>query len=240
MCSKPGEEPGWGRNGKGTKALSTSTNQANASPSWKQEVNQRVAAHKDRKASSIAEPEAISETHSSASRRAVAAAARVAARFRDEFCATAQVEPQTFALQTMADEYTVRIDVSQLHQILWNLCENALRHGAPADHAAIDGSARAHVELRLTRIARHARVCLEVADRGPGVDTAHVERIFEPFFTRGVQGTGLGLFLARDLAEINDVTLLYEPRKGGGSIFRLVFADASRWAETRLSPSPVS
>ncbi len=83
MCPKPGEEPGWGRNGKGTKALSTSTNQANVSPSWKQEVNQRVAAHKDRKASSIAEPEAISETHSSASRRAVAAAARVAARFRD-------------------------------------------------------------------------------------------------------------------------------------------------------------
>jgi len=38
------------------------------------------------------------------------------------------------------------------------------------------------------------------------------------------------LFLARELAEINGATLLYEPRKGGGSLFRLVFADPARWA----------
>ena len=66
-----------------------------------------------------------------------------------------------------------------------------------------------------------------------------MERIFEPFFTRGTQGTGLGLFLARELAEINGATLLYEPRKGGGSVFRLVFADASRWASVMLPGAPV-
>ena len=42
-------------------------------------------------------------------------------------------------------------------------------------------------------------------------------------------GTGLGLFLARELAQTNGATLLYEPRTGGGSIFRLVFADPRRW-----------
>jgi two-component system sensor histidine kinase PilS (NtrC family) len=57
-----------------------------------------------------------------------------------------------------------------------------------------------------------------------------VERIFEPFFSSG-QGTGLGLFLARELAQANGATLLYEPRHGGGSIFRLVFADPNRWIE---------
>jgi two-component system sensor histidine kinase PilS (NtrC family) len=56
-----------------------------------------------------------------------------------------------------------------------------------------------------------------------------VERIFEPFFTRGRAGTGLGLFLARELAQTNGATLLYEARAGGGSIFRLVFADPTRW-----------
>jgi uncharacterized RDD family membrane protein YckC len=56
-------------------------NQAGLPPSWKQEVNQRVAAHKDRKISSAAEPEAIAEPHHSASSRAAAAAARVAARY---------------------------------------------------------------------------------------------------------------------------------------------------------------
>jgi len=69
---------------------------------------------------------------------------------------------------------------------------------------------------------------LEVTDRGPGVPREHMDRIFEPFFSGG-QGTGLGLFLARELAQTNGATLLYEPRHGGGSIFRLVFADPRRW-----------
>ncbi len=43
------------------------------------------------------------------------------------------------------------------------------------------------------------------------------------------RGTGLGLFLARELAQTNGATLLYEPRAGGGSVFRLVFADPRRW-----------
>jgi two-component system sensor histidine kinase PilS (NtrC family) len=53
--------------------------------------------------------------------------------------------------------------------------------------------------------------------------------VFEPFYTRGAGGTGLGLYLARELAEINGAALLYEPRRGGGSVFRLVFADPTRW-----------
>ena len=83
-------------------------------------------------------------------------------------------------------------------------------------------------------MARYGRVCLEVSDRGAGVAPADVERIFEPFYTRGAEGTGLGLFLARELAEINGATLLYEPRKGGGSLFRFVFADPARWAAARV------
>ena len=62
----------------------------------------------------------------------------------------------------------------------------------------------------------------------PGRGAEHAERIFEPFFSGG-RGTGLGLFLARELAQTNGATLLYEPRAGGGSMFRLVFADPRRW-----------
>jgi two-component system sensor histidine kinase PilS (NtrC family) len=72
------------------------------------------------------------------------------------------------------------------------------------------------------------RPFLEVADRGPGVASEHAERMFEPFYSGG-HGTGLGLFLARELAQTNGATLLYEARPGGGSIFRLVFADPRRW-----------
>jgi two-component system sensor histidine kinase PilS (NtrC family) len=153
-------------------------------------------------------------------------------RFRDEFCQTTQCDPQRFRLALGVPDLEALVDASQLHQILWNLCENALRHGRGAEAEAV-------VEVRLLRVARYGRVCLEVSDRGAGVAPADVERIFEPFYTRGEEGTGLGLFLARELAEINGATLLYEPRKGGGSLFRLVFADPGRWAAALSSAAPV-
>jgi two-component system sensor histidine kinase PilS (NtrC family) len=70
-----------------------------------------------------------------------------------------------------------------------------------------------------------------VADRGPGIDVPDVERVFEPFYSKSDKGTGLGLFLARELAQTNGATLLYEPRSGGGSLFRLVFSDPVRWVQ---------
>jgi two-component system sensor histidine kinase PilS (NtrC family) len=73
------------------------------------------------------------------------------------------------------------------------------------------------------------RPCLEVGDPGPGISPEVADRMFEPFFTRGGEGAGLGLFLARELAQANSATLLYEPRNGGGSLFRIVFTDPQRW-----------
>ena len=63
-----------------------------------------------------------------------------------------------------------------------------------------------------------------VADRGPGIPSAEAERIFQPFYRHAdsapdVGRAGLGLSIARRLAEIQQGTLLYEPRPGGGSVF---------------------
>jgi two-component system sensor histidine kinase PilS (NtrC family) len=66
-----------------------------------------------------------------------------------------------------------------------------------------------------------------VADRGPGIDVVDTEQIFEPFFTSGPGGTGLGLFIARELAQCNRAVLFHEQRQGG-SVFRIV-ADPQRW-----------
>ncbi|MCB1625077.1 MAG: PAS domain-containing sensor histidine kinase [Pseudomonadales bacterium] len=142
--------------------------------------------------------------------------------FRAEFAATMQVSPAQLELAGPQFEVNVRADPSHLRQVIWNLCENALRYG-------VQPGATARVELRFGRLQKSSRPFLEVADRGPGIPEEHRERIFEPFFTAGGRGTGLGLFVARELAQSNRALLAYEPRPSGGSIFRVVFADPERW-----------
>jgi two-component system sensor histidine kinase PilS (NtrC family) len=143
--------------------------------------------------------------------------------FRDEFCATMQIKPERLALSSLLGDVEVQVDPSQLRQIVWNLCENAVKYGAGTDPGTDT------IELRIGRLASTARPFLEVADRGPGIAVQHRERIFEPFFTGNERGTGLGLFLSRELAQTNGATLLYEPRTSGGSLFRIVFRDPERW-----------
>jgi len=141
--------------------------------------------------------------------------------FLVEFRATLQLDDGRLGLEAEVPGLEVQFDSSHLHQVLWNLCDNALKHAA--------GGAAAPVVLRIGRIASTGRPYLEVADRGTGIDPANAERIFEPFFTNGTGGTGLGLFISRELCQTNGALLAYEARPGGGSIFRIVFADPRRW-----------
>lgn len=143
--------------------------------------------------------------------------------FQAEFCATMQFPAARLRLvRGDPPEVEVRVDPGHLRQIVWNLCENAVRHG-------LDGRPEGVIELRMGRLRPSMRPCLEVADPGPGIDPEVAERMFEPFFTRGGEGSGLGLFLARELAQTNSATLLYEPGSTGGSVFRIVFTDPQRW-----------
>jgi two-component system sensor histidine kinase PilS (NtrC family) len=114
------------------------------------------------------------------------------------------------------------MDPTHLHQVIWNLCDNAVKY-ASATAGAIA------VELRCGYLETSGRPFIEVADRGPGIDPQNVEKIFEPFYTGQAGGTGLGLYISRELAERNGATLRYYPRSGGGSAFRVVFADPHRW-----------
>ncbi|HEY4646961.1 MAG TPA: ATP-binding protein [Steroidobacteraceae bacterium] len=142
--------------------------------------------------------------------------------FRDEFCQTTQTSETAIDVAVEGGDIEIRVDPSHLHQVLWNLCENALKYAGNADSTRV-------VELRCGRMAGTGRPFLEVADRGPGIDRQSVDRIFEPFFTSSKGGTGLGLFIARELCQCNGALLVYEPRGGGGSIFRVIFSDPKRW-----------
>jgi two-component system sensor histidine kinase PilS (NtrC family) len=142
--------------------------------------------------------------------------------FLGEFRQTLQVDAQVLQLHPTETETEVRVDPTHLHQLMWNLCENAWRYGRLPQIPP-------NIEVRSGRMPVSERPFVEVADRGPGITAGDAERIFEPFFTAGEGGTGLGLFIARELAQCNRAILVYEPRGGGGSIFRVVFADPQRW-----------
>jgi two-component system, NtrC family, sensor histidine kinase PilS len=146
------------------------------------------------------------------------------ADFAQEFVNTGGHEAGQLVAEVPDPELEVRVDPSHLRQILWNLCENAFRYSVKIPEDS--------VEIRIGRLAGSNRPFLEVLDRGPGIDSTISDRIFEPFFTSRASGTGLGLFIARELAQCNRALLVYEPRTGGGSVFRIVFADPQRWEQT--------
>ena len=144
--------------------------------------------------------------------------------FCAEFAHLQGLSPGQLALTVTPEDTQAWIDPSQLHQILTNLCENAQRYGKDPSSGQL--------QLTLTGgITRESRVpFLEVVDNGPGIDPELVTQIFEPFFTTDSGGTGLGLFIAKELCECNLAQLDYIPIPTGGSCFRLTFADPKRRA----------
>ena len=115
---------------------------------------------------------------------------------------------------------TAMADPQQLQQVVWNLVQNALRYGRlPGEPARV---------MVVTRQGEHGVPLLEVIDRGPGIPPKVAAQIFEPFYTTHEYGTGLGLYLARQMAEANQAALEYVRVAGGGSCFRLILTPAHR------------
>jgi two-component system sensor histidine kinase PilS (NtrC family) len=142
--------------------------------------------------------------------------------FAREFVQTLELYEGAVTVIENSPDIEVQMDPTHLHQILWNLCDNAVKYASAAAGAIA-------VELTCGVLEPSGRPFLEVADRGPGIKPDKVEQIFEPFYTGQPGGTGLGLYISRELAERNSATLRYQARPGGGSAFRIVFADPHRW-----------
>ncbi len=141
--------------------------------------------------------------------------------FAQEFTRTLQLHEGELAVAGIEGGLEVRMDPSHLRQVLWNLCDNAVKYASETGGIL--------VELHAARMQRTGRPYVEVLDQGHGVDPSIVDKIFEPFYTDRSGGTGLGLYISRELCELNRATLVYQGREQGGSIFRIVFADPDRW-----------
>lgn len=114
--------------------------------------------------------------------------------------------------ETVPEQLAVQFDHAHLQQILWNLVNNAVRHGSGAAGA---------VHIAVKQEGQLAEIW--VRDDGPGVSDTMQARLFEPFSTTENSGSGLGLFIARELAEANGGRLDYLPP---GGCFRLTCVNA--------------
>ena len=141
--------------------------------------------------------------------------------FAQEFTRTLELQEGELSIAEVAENLEIRMDPSHLRQVMWNLCDNAVKYASETGGIM--------VELQAGQTQRTGQPYLEVLDHGHGVDPQTVDKIFEPFYTDRSGGTGLGLYISRELCELNRATLVFQPRETGGSIFRIVFADPERW-----------
>ncbi|HVS27019.1 MAG TPA: ATP-binding protein [Burkholderiales bacterium] len=127
--------------------------------------------------------------------------------FVEEFCRNEKIPAHIFKLESHTQR-GVFFDRSHLNQVMWNLCRNALRHcqrreGSIRLVAAGGGTSKDAVRL-------------DIIDDGPGVPPALRSQLFEPFFTTATGGTGLGLYIAREICDANGATLDYVEATSGG------------------------
>jgi len=109
------------------------------------------------------------------------------------------------------------IDPNHLRQIMNNLCENALKYGKPE---------LGHIFVQ--SFLDEGLPCIEVIDNGKGISQQHLNNLFEPFFTTSASGTGLGLYISKELAELNQAKLSYHLTDDNRSCFRLCVLNADK------------
>ena len=112
------------------------------------------------------------------------------------------------------DGLNVLFDRSQLQQVVWKLVENA------SQHAGRDGEPP-RVVLRVTAPGGAGYCVIDVCDNGPGIPAEKIGRIFEPFFTTRKHGSGLGLYIARQLCEANQAELTVDSSPDRGTQFHI-------------------
>lgn len=132
--------------------------------------------------------------------------------FIEEFRQSTPDETDNIALAAPQPLVPALVDPKHLHQIVTALVQNARRHG--------------HLPNEAARITLHPyrlddAPVIDVIDRGPGVPEAVVPQLFRPFFTTSEHGTGLGLYIARELCRANGASLEHVPLPGGGCCFRI-------------------
>jgi len=119
-----------------------------------------------------------------------------------------------FEIKTKETDLWVYMDTGHLKQIFDNLCSNALKYG--------DTSKKIVIEISLS----DSSPCITLFDNGYRMDQNTINHLFEPFFTTSPTGTGLGLYISKELAELNQAKLSYVITNDNKSSFKLCLPKA--------------
>jgi len=141
--------------------------------------------------------------------------------FMQEFTRTNDLLPDWASIRVIPKDAQVSIDPNHLHQVLWNLCKNAKKYGQKDTLEADNTNIKMGKIQLFANINEAATTYLDVIDFGPGIDEKHQAQLFEPFFTTSDTGTGLGLYISRELCKNNAGDLRYIRTDAGGSCFRI-------------------
>ena len=138
-------------------------------------------------------------------------------QFVEEYLGIHPIEHDTLQAKGAKAEVTAMVDPRQLHQVLTVLVHNALIYGRmPGEPARVSVNVQTDA---------YGMPVIDVSDRGPGIPDGVSSRLFRPFFTTSPHGTGLGLYIARELCHANQATLDYIPMPAGGGCFRIRMAE---------------
>lgn len=122
--------------------------------------------------------------------------------------------PAEITIDCDYQELLVEFDPENLQRVATNLLDNALRH---SKQQTGNEAARIHIDIDSTL----DQYQINIIDYGTGVAVGDRAKLFEPFFTTVAEGSGMGLYLCKELCEINNADLDYRPTGKGESCFRV-------------------
>ncbi len=138
--------------------------------------------------------------------------------FIAEFSNQKQLKKNDIHIGTNFYTVAVRMDISHLYQVIWNLSENAMRYS----------QRRPLIEYRWGVREGTGKPYLDVIDQGSGMPEDVASQLFEPFFTTDVDGSGLGLYISRELCEANQASLVLDKNTSKGCCFRIYFTHSEK------------
>lgn len=136
--------------------------------------------------------------------------------FQQEFVHAQNIEKHQLKINLQQTEIHILFNSIQLNQVIDNICSNAITHSQlPLEDIRIVIDCGLEPE--------HLQPYIDITDNGTGIDEETLQQVFDPFFTTSSVGTGLGLYICKEILESNRAKIHYIEKPESGSTFRIHF-----------------